>query len=115
MFADLWRHQDPHYVAMRNEVMVDLMKIDALDLATRVCRDNHIRIAFDRMPSLRHALDLMMLRFQQIERSLATEPRRKPPSAAEGPGGLHHVAADTATIGSSRERVLAAATPGTPS
>jgi hypothetical protein len=91
MFADLWKHQDRHYVALRNEIMVDLMKIEALDLACRVCRDNHPTAAFDRMPVLRHALDLIALRFQQIELSAASveaeeilrkqEPRRRPGAA----------------------------------
>jgi hypothetical protein len=71
MFGDLWKHQDRHYVALRNEVMVDLMKIDALDLACRVCRDNQLRVAFDRIGALRHALDLIALRFKQIELAAA--------------------------------------------
>jgi hypothetical protein len=90
MFADLWRHEDRHYVQLRNEIMVDLVKIDALDLATRVCRDNNIGAVFDRMPDLRHALNVIALRFKQVERA-ANESRR--------PAGLRaaSVVADTVT------------------
>jgi hypothetical protein len=79
MFADLWRHADRHYVALRNEIMVDLMKIDALDLCCRVCRDNNGSAAFDRMPELRHGLNLIALRFRQIEKDAAAlpEPRTR--------------------------------------
>lgn len=55
--------------------MADLVKIDALDLAKRVCCDNDVRIAFDRMPALRDALDIAALRIRQIELS-ASAPRR---------------------------------------
>lgn len=67
------------------EIEVDLMKIDALDLAMRVCCQNNIRAAFDRMPALRHALDLIALRLWQIE----NESRRPPPRrAARGLPGV---------------------------
>lgn len=91
MFAELWRHVDRHHVALRNEIMVDLVKIDALDLTCRVCRDNNIRTVFDRMNEFRHALDLIALRFKQIEsaaNSIETRPKRR---------ALPSVVADTAT------------------
>ena len=75
MFRELWLHE--RYAPLRNEIMVDLLKIDAIDLMCRVCRDNNVRPAFDRMVTLRQAFALVALRFQQIERAAADIPARR--------------------------------------
>jgi hypothetical protein len=79
MFGDLWRHEDRHYVALRNEIMVDLVKTDVLDLVCRVCRDNRATAAFDRIADLRVGLNLIGLRFWQIEKAAGVlpEPRTR--------------------------------------
>lgn len=74
IFADLCRRDDALAVRVRNEIMADLVKIDALDLARRVCCENNLRIALDRMPALRDALDIAALRIRQIE--ISASPRR---------------------------------------
>ena len=74
-FAVLCRRNDP----IAREIAADLMKIDALDLMHRVCRDDELAVAFDRMMTLRQALDLTALRLIQIEGS-----RRPPARRAAG-------------------------------
>ena len=93
MFGDLWEHDDPHFVSVRDQISNDLLRANVLDLACRVCRShpdparrenvrNVVRLAADRMADLRIALDLIALRFKQIELSLSREPKpRRVPSA----------------------------------
>jgi hypothetical protein len=104
MFRDLWKHADRHYVALRNEIMVDLMKVEALDLVCRVCRDGDadnlakrnaaVRLASDRMPDLRQGLNLVALRFRQIEQAAAELPS---PRRHAGRAAKTSVVADTPT------------------
>lgn len=81
MFGELFRDDRQTYYALRQEIGADLVKIDGLDLATRVCRDHALQLAYDRMPDLRRALDLIALRFKQIERLLKIEIRTSAPTA----------------------------------
>ena len=84
MFGALCRqHDTPQKLAMHAAIENDLIKIDALDLMHRVCRNDDARVAFDRMNDLRRALDMIVLRLKQIELSAQT-PRR---AARVLPGG----------------------------
>lgn len=82
MFGELWKHDDPYYAAVRREVLVDLVKFNALDLVTHVCRDHDIHLAVTRLDALRDGLNAVALRFKQIGAAAEELGRSPRPSAA---------------------------------
>ena len=83
MFGALWRRDsDPLYWYLIGQCETDLCKLCAVYLVRRVCRDHDIDLALARLTELRLALDLIALRFQQIELSVS---RDMPTERAAGP------------------------------
>jgi hypothetical protein len=85
MFGALWRRNDPLYWHLIGQCEADLIKVNAVDLARRVCRDHDVNLALARLGELRLALDLLALRFKQIELSVS---RDAPTERAAGPAIL---------------------------